>query len=69
MRIIVKPTGVWLLPPRVARWLGFWSAWPQRRCPHPPHRRLPISGDARLHYPRLVWRCLDCGLVAKRERA
>ena len=67
-RVIIKPTGVWLLPPRLAHWLGFWSAWEQRHCPHPEHRKHTPSGDERLHRPRIRWRCLECGLVAKVAR-
>lgn len=66
-RVLVKPTGVWWLPRRVASWANLWSAWDQRDCPHPEHRRHIPSGDERMHYPRVAWRCLECGLVAKWE--
>lgn len=68
MSSALRPTGVWVLPPRVAGWLGLWSAWPQRHCPHPEHRRYRPGGDERMHHPRVLWRCLECGLVAKRAR-
>jgi hypothetical protein len=59
----MRPTGLYLLPSRIADRLGFWSAWRQRKCPHPGHRRRVISGDERLYGYR--WQCMDCGQLSK----
>lgn len=58
-----RPTGVWLLPPALCRWLHLWSAWDQRRCPHPDHRIRSIHGDERNRGYR--WQCRDCGVYAR----
>jgi hypothetical protein len=56
---MVHPTGVWILPPDIASWLGFWSAWDQRQCPHPLEKFRWISGDERLYGYR--GQCMACG--------
>lgn len=58
-----RPTGVWVFPSWLASRVGLWSAWDQRRCPHPPHRARPIHGDERLYGYRA--QCLECGVYAR----
>lgn len=61
----MRPTGSHLVPPQWSKRLGIWSAWSQRRCPHPEHRVRAISGDQRLYGYR--WQCMECGQFGKDE--
>jgi hypothetical protein len=56
---MARPTGLWLLPSKLAAQLGFWSAWDQRRCQHPPDQNRKISGDERMYGFRA--QCMACG--------